>query len=301
MIRWQRWLRRGPHEPQDVDVPALFSHAALMRAWVQVRSNNGVAGSDRVSIQAFERDLEAQFARLQEELIAGSYQPQRVTSIIVIQPNGKQRQLAIWTVRDRVVQRLLYDYLEPIFEPMFLENSFGFRSGRRITDAIERVRLHRDNHLRWVVDADIQKCFDNIRTDILMRLVRQRVYHPAILALVERFLKAQILRGPEGRAEQAGVSQGSALSPLLCNIYLHEFDRALVDKGQHLVRYADDWVILCRRKQEAEAALQLASQVLRKLRLEIHPGKSGVVHFDEGFSFLGYFFVRGDIYRLSRQ
>lgn len=297
---WTEWLRRWrpTAAPDDLDLPGLFSQAALLRAWAQVRANRGAAGGDGVTLAAFERALDRHLAELQGELVAGRYRPQRVTRVFVPAARGKQRGLALWAVRDRVVQRLVYDYMEPLFEPMFLGCSYGFRPGRGIREAVAAVAQARDAHQRWVLDGDIQDCFDSIDPALLLRLVARRVYHPAILHLVRLFLHARIFNALDERGARAGVSQGSALSPLLCNIYLHEFDQTMVARGYTLVRYADDWVILCRRRGEAEAARHEAERALRRLRLTLHPRKTALVHIDQGFKFLGHFFVRGEVFTL---
>lgn len=292
MREWLRgWWQRDGTEP-DLDLPGLFSLAALRRAWLRVRANGGAAGVDGVTIRKFEATLTEQLTALQTELVAGTYRPHPVRRILVPKQNGEPRPLSIWVVRDRIVQRLVYDYLEPLYEPLFLDCSFGFRPGRGVAEAVARMAAERDAHRRWVVDGDIRECFDSIPPKGVLAALRQRVYHPAVLRLVEQWLEAEIFNTWDGRPAKAGVSQGNALSPLLCNVYLHPFDVALTEAGYHLVRYADDWVILCRRRPEAEAARVLAGQVLGRLRLEMHPVKTRVVHVDEGFGFLGYTFVR---------
>lgn len=293
-----RLLSRWRTEPLPEDLPGLFSREALQRAWRSVRANKGGPGVDGISIQKFERDLDAHLSELQRELISGTYKPRPVRRVLVPKPNGGLRPLAMWALRDRVAQRVVYEYLEPIFEPVFLDCSYGFRPGRGVADAIERVRLHREANRRWVFDADIKNCFDRIDAGILMRLIRRRVRHKAVLRLIRNWLDAEIFNSVDGRPARAGASQGSVLAPMLSNIYLHDFDRRLIRQGYHLVRYADDLVILCRRKQEAHQAYRDAGRALNHLRLELHPEKTQIVHFDEGFNFLGYFFLRNEVFKL---
>lgn len=293
-----RLLSRWRIEPSPEDLPGLFSRAALQRAWRSVRANKGGPGVDGISIRKFERDLDTHLSELQHELISGTYKPRPVRRVLVPKPNGGLRPLAMWALRDRVAQRVVYEYLEPIFEPVFLDCSYGFRPGRGVADAVERVRLHREANRRWVLDADIKNCFDQIDAGILMRLTRRRVRHKTVLRLIRNWLDAEIFNSVDGRPARAGASQGSVLSPMLSNIYLHDFDQQLIRQGYHLVRYADDLVILCRRKQEAHQAYKDAGRALKHLRLELHPEKTQIVHFDEGFKFLGYFFLRNEIFKL---
>ncbi|MFQ5858173.1 MAG: group II intron reverse transcriptase/maturase [Anaerolineae bacterium] len=293
-----RLLSRWRTGPQPEELPGLFSREALERAWRAVRANKGGPGVDGISIRGFERDLDGHLTELQRELVSGTYKPRPVRRVLVPKPNGGLRPLAMWALRDRVAQRVVYEYLEPIFEPVFLDCSFGFRPGRSVAHAVERVRLHREANRRWVLDADIQDCFDRIDAGILMRLIRRRVRHKTVLRLIRGWLDAEIFNSIDGRPARAGASQGSVLSPMLCNIYLHEFDQRIIKQGYHLVRYADDLLILCRRRQQARQAYKDAGRALAGLRLELHPDKTQIVHFDEGFRFLGHFFLRNEIFRI---
>lgn len=296
MLENLRRLLRRPTAPDPL--PGLFSDEALRRAWAQVRTNKGAPGVDGVTIRTFEQTLDEHLGKLQEELVAGTYTPRPVKRILVPKASGGLRPIGIWTLRDRVAQRVIHDYLEPIFEPRFLGCSFGFRPGLSIHDAVARVEQHRNANRRWIVDADIKDCFNSIDSSILMRLVRRRVRHYQVTGLIEKWLKARIFNSVDGEPKQAGVSQGSVLAPLLSNVYLHEFDTAVMQDDLHLVRFADDWIICCRRKQDAQHALTRAGRHLQQLKLTIHPRKTQIVHFDDGFKFLGHFFVRHEIYRL---
>jgi len=270
-----------------------FSRDALHRAWRQVRASGGGPGMDGESIRAFESDLEVKLAELGQELEKGTHRPRGVRRVFVPKPKGGLRPLAIWTLRDRVAQRAVYNYLEPTFESQFLDCSHGFRPGRSVQTAVDAVLTGRDAGLRWVLDADIKDCFDDIRPDLLMRLVRQQVRDKVILRLLTAWLQARILNA-RGQARAAGTAQGGVLSPLLCNVYLHPFDEALTGQGLRLVRYADDLVVLCRRRREAQAARQVVQRQLGRLHLKLNPHKTQVVHFDEGFKFLGVFFLRNE-------
>lgn len=274
-----------------------FSQAALRRAWRQVRANGGGPGVDGMAIAAFEANLEVELARLREELTHGAYRPRPVSTVLIPKRNEGLRRLAIWTLRDRVAQRAVYETLEPIFEPEFLPCSHGFRPGRSVQSAVADVLAARDEGLRWVFDADIKDCFDTIDPDLLMGMVRKKVQDKVLLRLVEAWLQAEVLTAG-GESRRAGAGQGGVLSPLLCNVYLHSFDLAVTGQGLRLVRYADDLVVLCRRRQEAMEADKRVEQALAALRLALNRHKTGVVNFDQGFKFLGVFFLRGEHFYL---
>jgi group II intron reverse transcriptase/maturase len=206
--------------------------------------------------------------------------------------------LALWSLRDKIVQRVVNDCIEPYFEAQFLECSFGFRPGRSIADVVKVVLAHRQANRRWVADIDIKHCFDSLDSNLLLRFVQQRVRDRFILHLIQAWLTARVFNALSGPNTPAGASQGAVISPLLANIYLHQVDVQLVKQGYHLVRYADDLIICCRRKAEAEAAMQATAQALAQVRLELHTHKSQVVHFDKGFEFLGVFFLRNEYFYL---
>lgn len=208
------------------------------------------------------------------------------------------RPLAVWALRDRVVQRAIHDYLEPYFEPRFLDCSHGFRPARSVDTAVRAVLAARDAGLCWVLDADIQDCFPSIDAQRLVATVRASVPDPIVPGLLERWVTMPML-DRDGRPRPAGISQGGVLSPLLCNVYLHAFDVAMTEHGIRLVRYADDLVCLGQRKRDVEAALHVAEETLARLGMRLHPGKTQLTHFDRGFPFLGVFFLRAEHFRLS--
>ncbi|MBX7236925.1 MAG: hypothetical protein K1X65_21265 [Caldilineales bacterium] len=286
----------GPVGPMAPEV--LFTPAAMQRAWRAIRAAGGGPGVDGQTLQGFERHLEAELERLRGELVAGSYRPQVVRQVLVPKRKEGLRPLAMWCLRDRVAQRAVYDIVAPSFESVFLPVSFGFRPGLGTQDAAAQVAAHRDQGLQWVVDADIDSCFDSIRRGRLLRLTARRVQNRHVLGLIEAWLEARILNTASGRPAAAAVAQGGVLSPLLANVYLHEFDRAMVGRGLALVRYADDLVVCCRRKGEAEAALKVCGQELGRLELRLNVHKTRVVHVDQGFKFVGHFFVRREVYVL---
>ncbi len=281
----------------------LFSPDALRRAWRIVRRNGAAPGIDKISPMRFERDLEAEIARLRVEILEGTYQPQRVLRFYKLKPNGKRRPLSVWSVRDRLAQRVILDWLTPLLDSQFSECSFGFRPGRSVNDALRAVQRGLQANLKWVVDADIAECFDSVPCAPLLVLVRERV--PSALAgqLIEAWLNTQVYDPLQRRRGQVtGVSQGSVLSPLLVNLYLDQFDRALIESAEsvdkRLIRFADDLVILCQRRAQAEAVLRQAQTTLSRLHMQFNAEKTRVVYADAGFDFLGATF-RGTTWKRS--
>ncbi len=286
---------RSPYGPWQ----AAYSTDALRRAWTAVRANKGGGGSDGQTVADFENDLERHLADLGLELIQQRYRPQPVKQILVPKANDKWRPLTLWTIKDRVAQRATYNYLEPVFDRQFLPCSFGFRSGRSTRDAAEAVLQARRDGAGWVLDADIKDCFGQLRNKwVLKQLERWRVPGP-ITELIRHWLQTRI--GNAWRPEQtiAGTSQGSVISPLLCNLYLHPFDQAMQQRGITLVRYADDFVILGRGKTSITWAQQWAALNLKRVGLEMNPHKTRITTFAEGFQFVGWFFVREEMFQLK--
>lgn len=295
----------GPPEGERLAGPlarinprVLFSPDSLRRAWLKVKAAGGGPGIDGVSLADFEARLESNLAALQAEVLSGRYRPQAVKRLLAPKSNGGLRPLALWTLRDKVVQRVVYDCIEPYFERQFLACSFGFRPGRNVGDVVKVITAHHEAHRRWVADIDIKNCFDSLDPHLTMQFVRQGVLDPFVLRLIEAWLKARVFNDLSGAGATAGASQGAVISPLLANIYLHQVDLQVTRQHYHLIRYADDMLICCQRKAEAEEALQATAKALRHVRLELNPHKSRVVHFDEGFKFLGVFFLKHQHYFL---
>jgi RNA-directed DNA polymerase len=293
-------LLAAPQGPlQRVPPQSLFALDALRRAWLKVKAAGGGPGVDGVSLRRFEADLEANLAALQADLLAGRYRPHAVKRLLAPKPGAGLRPIALWTLRDKVAQRLVHDCIAAYFERQFLDCSYGFRPGRGTGDAVKTVLAQRQAGLRWVADADIKDCFDSLDSDLLMRLVRQQVQDPTILRLVRAWLDARVFNDLQGPWARAGAAQGAVLSPLLANVYLHPVDVRLIQQGYHLIRYADDLVICCRRKREAQQALQATEAALQAVKLQLNPHKSRIVHFDDGFQFLGVFFLRNEHFYLK--
>lgn len=269
----------------------VYSLANLEKAWISVRTNNGAAGVDHVSVDQYQQQLVANRDRLHEQLRTGTYVPQAIRRHYIPKPgSSEKRPLGIPTVRDRVVQTALRNVLEPIFERDFATHSYGFRPGRGCKDALRRVDESIKTGYKYVVDADLKSYFDTIDHDRLMALIRRKVSDGRVLSLIESFLSQGVLDGLTQWNPIRGTPQGAVISPLLANIYLDPLDHHMEQQGFRMVRYADDFVILCRTREEAERALQMVQSWVAEAGLTLHPEKTRVVSTTEGFDFLGYHF-----------
>lgn len=292
--------RRNRSAPAEIAYPpwrSAFSPDAMRRAWTAVRANRGTAGADGATMAVFEKDLDANLSRLRRDLLDGSYRPQRVTQVLVPKGGDDWRPISLWAIRDRVAQRVVYNYLEGPFESRFLPCSYGFRPGRTTEKAARAVEQARRMGARWVLDADIKDCFGSMDNRRLLDLLAAWSVPDPFLRLAGRWLQARVWNAWAGRRE-AGTSQGGVISPLLCNVYLHPFDEALQQRGLSLVRYADDFVVLGRDEKTIRRAQSQAAAELNRLGLAIHPQKTRVTTFEAGFQFVGWFFVRDELYQL---
>jgi RNA-directed DNA polymerase len=264
----------------------------LSAAFHQVAANQGAAGVDHVTIAMFEARLDQNLMNLSEELRAGRYQPQPIRRHYIPKPGSQEkRPLGIPTVRDRVVQTALRMVLEPIFEREFAEHSYGFRPHRGCKDALRQVEELLKAGYTYIVDADLKSYFDTIPHERLMALVGEKVSDGRVLALTEAFLKQGVLDGLREWTPEMGSPQGAVVSPLLSNIYLNPLDHLMAKEGFKMVRYADDFVILCRSPEEACRALEAVQGWTAGAGLTLHPTKTRIVNAKEdGFDFLGYRF-----------
>ncbi|MCB9873183.1 MAG: group II intron reverse transcriptase/maturase [Planctomycetaceae bacterium] len=263
----------------------------VYEAWRAVRRNRGAAGIDKVSIQMFEKNLDANLDRLMRELKQRTYEPLPARRVYIPKDakGTKFRPLGIPAVRDRVAQEVLRRLLNPIFEAKFHDHSYGFRPGRSCHQAVEKVLEIGQQGYRHVLDADISGFFDNLSHAAIMRELSDVIADGNILGLVEKFLKAGVMEGGKVRPTYVGTPQGGVISPLLANIALNILDRHLHERGFRFVRYADDFVVLCRSEDTAKEALTLVEHLLAdQLGLSLSPEKTKVTRFHEGFTFLGF-------------
>ena len=269
----------------------VYAMGNLREAWDRVRKNKGAGGVDGESIQLFQKDWERNLAELQRLLKEKRYVPPPVRRHYIPKPDGRMRPLGIPTVRDRIVQQAVKNILEPIFEPQFKDCSFGFRPGRSTHDAAARLRAYAEAGYRWVVDADIQGFFYNLDHGLLLQFLRERVVDGSVLKLIAAWLTAGVMEEGAVRTVVAGTPQGGVISPLLANIYLDQFDRIMEERGYRLIRYADDFVVMCKLERKAERALEVSKGILEgKLKLTLHPEKTRIVRIRGGFDFLGFRF-----------
>ena len=275
-------------------IDKVHSPANLFASYAKVAANGGAAGVDHVTVEDFTRRLTGNLGKLETQLRDGSYRAQAVRRVNIPKPGTKEtRPLGIPTVRDRVVQGALRHVLEPIFERQFAEHSYGFRPDRGCKDALRRVDGLLKRGYRYTVDVDLKSYFDTIPHDKLLDEVQKYVADGRVLGLVEAFLKADILDGLRSWAPQSGAPQGAVLSPLLSNLYLNELDHLVAREGYEMTRYADDLVIQCRSREEAERALALVQAWTAQRGLTLHLTKTKIVDaVTEGFEFLGYRFVK---------
>lgn len=271
----------------------MVSPSALRHAWRRVRRNaRAAARSDRQDqdgVAAFAADSEQAIATLSRCLLDGRYRPGRLRRAVLAKPDGGRRVLAIPTVADRVVQTAAAVALDRLIDPTLSDASFAYRRGRSVAHAIGRVTTYRLWGCGWVVDGDIRRYFDTIPHGPLLRALAGRVDCPAVRGLVAGWL-AGFRRARVGKWGAYGVAQGAPISPLLANLYLDPVDRAIDRKTSRLVRYADDFVVLCRDQAAAQACRARLETVLATHGLALHPDETAVTTFDKGFEFLGHRF-----------
>ena len=273
----------------------IYAQRTLWVGFQQVKANGGAAGVDHQTVEDFERDLMGNLKRLSEQLREGSYRPQAVRRVWIPKPGSREkRPLGVPTVRDRVVQAAMRLVVEPIFERDFAEQSYGFRPNRGCKEALRRVDSLLKQRYTWIVDADLKSYFDTIPHKPLMEGVAEKVSDGRVLDLLEAFLNQRVLDGMNSWTPEGGTPQGAVLSPLLSNLYLSPLDHQMAQAGVEMVRYADDFVLLCRSPQEAEQALQRVQEWTATAGLTLHPVKTRIVDAQkESFDFLGYRFDRG--------
>lgn len=289
------WL--DPTEARKVHslIDKVYKRKNLEMAWERVRANRGSGGVDGVSLNMFAEQVDQQLDRLRSELATNIYRPQPVRQVPIPKAGkpGEYRTLGIPSIYDRVCQQALLNRLEPIFEPVFDEASFGYRRGRSAHDALGKVWKEIKGGSEWIVDADLKDFFGSVEHDKLLALVARQIADGRVLSLIEAMLKA----GGDSKGRicptERGTPQGGVVSPLLSNILLTPFDREMRYRGYQLTRYADDWVVTCRSPAEARAVIKTARTILNTLGVQLHPQKTRIVHVRYGFEFLGYKIKQG--------
>lgn len=293
-LKGNRWFRL---------IDKVYRFDTLVAAWEKVRSNAGGSGVDGITVKRFAKTCLDGLLDLKEQLERGTYQPKPVKRVWIVKPGSSaKRPLGIPVVRDRIVQTALRRVIEPICEATFAEHSYGFRPGRGCRDALRRVQHLLTEGYIWVVDADLKSYFDTIPHGRLMARVEEHIADGRVLALIRSYLTQGVMEGLRSyEAGEDGTPQGAVISPLLANIYLNPLDHLLAAHGEEMIRYADDFVILCRSREAAEAALARVQTWVQANGLTLHPEKTRIVETTPrgGFDFLGYHFERG--YRWPRR
>ncbi|MDA4131912.1 MAG: group II intron reverse transcriptase/maturase [Thaumarchaeota archaeon] len=265
----------------------------LREAWDQVRANAGAPGLSGETIEEYGKTLGERLRKVTERLREQRYeaQPIRRKWIPKTDGSGQQRPLGIPEVEDRIVQAAIVKVIEPIYERKFLDRSYGFRPERSALHALAQLEKEITGGRPYLVDADIRNCFGSIPHEGLMEEVGKEVSDPKLLALVRQFVEADIVEELKRWTPERGTPQGAVLSPLLANIYMHEFDQRMLAAGHEVIRYADDFVVTCRTQEEAERVRARAGEILKAMGLELHPEKTRVLDTRTSrFQFLGYEF-----------
>jgi RNA-directed DNA polymerase len=260
----------------------------MLKAFKAVKKNRGAAGIDKMTISMYEKNLSENLLSLMRELKQGLYQPVPLRRVHIPKGDGKTRPLGIPTVKCRIAQEVIRRLINSIFESRFHDNSFGFRVGRNCHQAVERLLQYAEQGYRYAVDVDIKGFFDNIPHELIMDSVAARIADGNILNLIEKLLNSGVMEEGKITPTTKGTPQGGVISPLLANISLDHLDWFLDQQGLNFVRYADDFVILCKTETEAKKALELVQNFLDGMKLETSPEKTKISHFSKGFDFLGF-------------
>ena len=251
-----------------------------------MRAKRGAAGIDRVSVTRWERNWQERLDALTKEVRANTYRARKLKQFHIPKKDGTLRTISILTVTDRVLQRAVLRVVDDIFDRGFMECSFGYRPGRGVRNAVPAIIAHREAGRQWVLDADIDNCFPSLKHHLILRFFQQKVDDPVITGLIKQWMA-------QGEASPGiGISLGAVISPLLCNILLHQLDLRLIEAGYSPVRYADDFCVFCETRSQAEKAMKRTAFALKKLRLALEPNKTNITHFNDGFDFLGVHFYR---------
>lgn len=264
--------------------------AVMRKAFKAVKRNRGAAGIDKQSIKMFESNLLENLSALMAELKSGDYEPLPLKRVFIPKGSGKFRPLGIPAVRCRIAQEVVRSVINPIFDPLFHDHSHGFRTKRSCHTAMEVVVKYRSEGYRYVLDADIKGFFDNIPHCLIMELIAREISDGNILGLIRKFLQAGVMEDGRVRPTSKGTPQGGIVSPLIANIVLNHLDWRLEAQGFKFVRYADDFLVFCKSKRQAEKALEIVTEIIEgDLGLNLSPEKTHITTFGRGFDFLGFY------------
>jgi len=302
-VQGKPWERKSLEFKVHSLIDKVYKPLNLYIAWEKVRTNKGSGGVDRVTIENFEQNLPQNLDEIHRLLKEDRYLPQPVRRVWIPKPNKDKRPLGIPSVRDRVVQQALLNRLQRIFEPKFCDCSYGFRPGRSPHQAIEGVEEYLKGGYQWVVEVDIEKFFDTVNQKKLMDLVAEEIADGRVLRLIQSFLRSGVMEDMKVEYRVTGTPQGGVISPLLANIYLHPYDERMTQEGYKAVRFADDIIILCRSRAEAEKALRRTREILEgELNLKLNAQKTKITHKTQTFEFLGFLFGCGySDYKIPRE
>jgi RNA-directed DNA polymerase len=283
-------------------IDKVYHPTNLLKAWEKVKENKGSGGIDNISIIDFDNVDYKELNTLHKQLKNDSYNPIPVRRVNIPKRNkpNEKRPLGIPAIRDRVCQQALKNRLEPIFEPSFNNCSFGYRPGRSTHHAMCKIYREIIGGCEWVLDADLRDFFGNVEHELLINKIAEKVSDGRVLRLIRQMLEAGYMEKGKKYATTQGTPQGGVISPLFSNIYLDSFDHEMVEKGYRLTRFADDWVVLCKTRNEAERALNDARRILSQIGLTLHPEKTRITHIKWGFEFLGYKIKQGKGLKLPR-
>jgi len=274
-------------------IDKVYSVKNLYLAFEQVKRNRGAAGIDNISISTFAEQLSLYIHKIHQELKSGEYTPSPVKRVEIPKQNGKMRPLGIPTVKDRVVQQAILNIIQPIFEPDFHPQSYGYRPNKSCHKAVAKAQqlLVRDE-LPFVVDMDLSKCFDTLEHKFIMKSLNKKISDGTLLKLIEKILKSGVMQEGKFSKTEIGSPQGGVISPLLMNIYLDEFDQTMKSKGIEIVRYADDILIFARTKKKAEQYQRFATKELNRIYLTINQEKTHIANVTNGVKYLGFLIFR---------
>jgi len=271
-------------------IDKIYEMRNLNDAWKKVKSNKGCAGIDKQSIADFQKQSEMHLKEIQRAVKNGMYEPMPTLRRLIPKGDNKFRPLGIPTVKDRILQQATKNVIEQIFEMKFIDCSYGYRPNKSAQQAVKQIKNYIDQGYIWVIDADVEKFFDSVDHKLLMGFVAEEISDGKVLSLVESWLKAGVMNKGKQEETPVGTPQGGVISPLLANIYLHEMDKQVfnIDRIQ-LVRYADDFVILCKTKEDAERTMKQVKEILTGLKLRLNKTKTKIVNVNrESFEFLGF-------------